>query len=156
MNPIKDLITGGFSGVVDSITGVIGKFVADPNQKAAAQLEVTKLAADYQLKLLDSERDFAVQQASVVIAEAKSESWLARNWRPIIMLEFGVILGYNFIVSPMFNLTALPIPPDMWMLLKIGLGGYVFGRSGEKMVDSAAKAYAATKGPALVLDAKAA
>src|SRR4051812_5171849 len=104
MNPIKDLITGGFSGVVDSITGVIGKFVADPNQKAAAQLEVTKLAADYQLKLLDSERDFAVQQASVVIAEAKSESWLARNWRPIIMLEFGVILGYNFIVSPMFNL----------------------------------------------------
>jgi len=28
----------------------------------------------------------------------------------------------------------LEIPPDMWALLKIGLGGYVVGRSVEKTV----------------------
>ena len=27
----------------------------------------------------------------------------------------------------------MTIPPDMWALLKIGLGGYVVGRSGEKI-----------------------
>ena len=28
----------------------------------------------------------------------------------------------------------LEIPPDMWGLLKLGLSGYIVGRSGEKMV----------------------
>jgi len=35
---------------------------------------------------------------------------------------------------PIFSLPAAVIPPDMWQLLKIGVGGYVLGRSGEKIV----------------------
>ncbi len=77
-------------------------------------------------------------QASVVVAELQSGAWLAQNWRPITMLTFVAIIANNYILYPYLSLfwgkaPVLEIPPDMWGLLKIGLGGYVVGRSGEKI-----------------------
>ena len=77
-------------------------------------------------------------QASVVVAELQSGAWLAQNWRPITMLTFVFIIANNYILYPYLSLfwnvaPKLEIPPDMWGLLKIGLGGYVVGRSGEKI-----------------------
>ena len=76
--------------------------------------------------------------AGIVTAEAKSEHWLAANWRPVTMLTFVFIIANNYILYPYLALffeeaPKLEIPPDMWALLKIGLGGYVVGRSAEKV-----------------------
>ncbi len=54
------------------------------------------------------------------------------------MLTFVAIIANNYILYPYLALfwsdaPVLEIPPDMWGLLKIGLGGYVVGRSGEKI-----------------------
>lgn len=133
MNPLQNLFTGGITGVIDSISGIIGKFVADPAQKMQAQIEMTKIATDYQVQLLNADKDLAVQQASVITAEVKSESWLARNWRPILMLVFTFIIANNYIFAPMFSIKTLPIPDQMWELLKLGIGGYIVGRSVEKI-----------------------
>lgn len=67
-------------------------------------------------------------------AEVKSESWMARNWRPSLMLSFTYIIVHTYVFVPLFGLTHVDIPPDMWGLLKLGIGGYVLGRSGEKIV----------------------
>lgn len=80
-------------------------------------------------------------QASVVLAEAQSEHWLTANWRPITMLTFVAIIANNYILYPYLALfwagaPILEIPVDMWQLLKIGLGGYVVGRSGEKIAST--------------------
>ncbi|MAE21822.1 MAG: hypothetical protein CMK92_05265 [Pseudomonas sp.] len=89
--------------------------------------EFTRLqnAVTTQLIRLESQR-LEAQQA-VVTSEAKSESWLARNWRPITMLTFLLL-----ILLDSFGLLAVPLAPQMWDLLEIGLGGYVVGRSVEK------------------------
>jgi len=144
-NPLTDIITGGFGSVISAISDVIGHFVADPNEKLKAQLELSKIATDFQIQVLQTDRDIAVQQATVITAEAKSESWIARNWRPIIMLQFGFIIGYNFILAPIFSIQSIPIPQDMWQLLKLGLGGYIIGRSVEKTVPEVTKAIIAGK-----------
>ena len=73
----------------------------------------------------------------IIVAEAKSESWIARNWRPITMLVFVFIIFNNFVLVPYgtafgFPMPSVMLPPDMFALLKIGLGGYVVGRSAEK------------------------
>ena len=85
--------------------------------------------------------DLARLQASagIITAEASSDHWLAANWRPITMLTFVFIIANNYIIYPYLALffesaPKLEIPPDMWALLKIGLGGYVVGRSVEKAV----------------------
>jgi len=60
------------------------------------------------------------------------------------MLTFVFIIANNYIFFPYIQLfggqaVELEIPDAMWGLLKIGVGGYVLGRSGEKMVDSYSK-----------------
>lgn len=140
MNPITQLLTGGFSGIINSVSGILDKFITNPEEKLKAQLQLTQMGNDLQIKAMEADKEFAVQQASVIVAEAKSESWLARNWRPLIMCEFGFIIGYNYIIAPMFGVQSLPIVPDMWSLLKLGIGGYIIGRSAEKTIPSAIEA----------------
>ena len=53
------------------------------------------------------------------------------------MLVFVFIIANNYIIAPyakaLFDVELiLELPPQMWDLLKIGLGGYVVGRSAEK------------------------
>jgi hypothetical protein len=123
-------------------------FPPDLSPEQKAQLEAG--IQEYQLKMQDSLQKYNTeiikQQGNIVKAEAQSESWIARNWRPITMLTFVFIIANNYIIYPYLSLfgipsTALNIPPDMWELLKIGLGGYVVGRSVEKAV----KNYTLTK-----------
>lgn len=144
-NPLTDIVTGGIGAFVTSIGDVIGKFVTDPNAKLQAQIELTRIATDYQGKVLEADKELAVQQASVIVAEAKSESWIARNWRPITMLTFVYIIAHNYIFATMFHLQSVPIPPDMWDLLKLGIGGYIVGRTVEKVAPNITAAVSAGK-----------
>lgn len=78
-------------------------------------------------------------QASIIIAEAQGASWLQRNWRPGLMALFGIIILNNYILNPwisaMFDVEVMmEIPEQMWGLLKLGIGGYIVGRSTEKAV----------------------
>ncbi len=118
-------IGGLFTGLREAITG---EKIADPNLK----LELLKELQQAESKMMES-------QAKTIVAEASSEHWLVASWRPITMLVFVVIIANNYIVAPYllafeYTVPTLEIPPDMWILLQLGLGGYIAGRSGEKMV----------------------
>lgn len=150
MNPLQQLLSGGVGEIFSGIKGIIGSFVTDPNQKLAAAEKVTELETAFREKQIDAERDFAAQQASVVIAEAKSDSWLARNWRPITMLTFVFIIVWNYIVVGTIGAFApqihvIEIPGDMWSLLKLGIGGYIGARTVEKVSDTAGQVVTAIK-----------
>jgi hypothetical protein len=137
-NPITNLLTGGFSGIVESVSGILDHFITNPEEKLKAQLQLTQMANDLQVKVIEADRDFAVQQAAVITAEVKSESWIARNWRPILMLTFTYIIAHNYVLAPLFSFKSLPIPDQMWELLKLGISGYIVGRSVEKIAPDVA------------------
>jgi len=127
----------GWGEAIAGVTNLIGEFVEDKDK-------VNELETAIKRKLLSLEQAVITAQREVIVAEANSQSFIARNWRPIMMLTFVSIIANNYILFPyitLFGGTAitLEIPPDMWGLLKIGVGGYVLGRSGEKMVESYAK-----------------
>ena len=63
------------------------------------------------------------------MAETQANSWLTRTWRPITMLTFVALVVWS-----MF--TGMEIPDDLWFVIKLGLGGYVGGRSVEKSVSA--------------------
>lgn len=83
-------------------------------------------------------KDFISQvidaQAKVLASEAASGSWLTQSWRPLVMLSFAAILVYTFFIGPMFDLKVVDLPSDLWTLLQVGIGGYVGGRTVEKLV----------------------
>tara|TARA_R110002167_G_scaffold327956_1_gene534286 strand:- start:9 stop:407 length:399 start_codon:yes stop_codon:yes gene_type:complete len=123
-----------FPGMVSGITGLAGKFIQDKDLQL-------KLESAIKEKMLQHEVQFVSYQRDIITAEAKSQSSLARNWRPITMLVFVLIILNNYLIYPyiqLFGGTAvqLPIPPDMWDLLKLGIGGYIAGRSVEKGIES--------------------
>jgi hypothetical protein len=109
---------------------VLDKIFPDKEDAAAAKLKLLELEQSGELKELET-------AAGIVSAEAKSEHWLVAAWRPITMLVFVVIIANNYILYPYLSLffteaPILDIPPEMWELLKLGIGGYILGRSAEK------------------------
>jgi len=132
MKGIAKVVAASVAGIGDAAIKLRSAFTGDipPDKKA----EVERL-------LLQIESEALRTRADVVVAEAKSSGWLTHSWRPITMLTFVFIIAWNYIFGPiisaMFGVeVTLPIPSDMWDLLKLGLGGYVLGRSGEKIVSA--------------------
>ncbi len=113
--------------LISGIFGVIDKAVEDKDQAASIKAKLQEMVLTGQMKEIES-------AASIIVAEAKGDSWLQRSWRPLLMCLFGVIIANNYLVVPLFGTPAAAIPPDMWDLLKLGVGGYVLGRSVEKGV----------------------
>ena len=119
------LISSIAGPLLKGVFGVIDQSIEDKDQAAALKAKLQEMVLTGQMKEIEA-------AAQIIVAEAQGDSWLQRNWRPMLMCLFGVIIANNFLVVPLFGTTAAEIPPDMWDLLKLGVGGYVVGRSVEK------------------------
>jgi hypothetical protein len=98
-------------------------------EKLALKNKLTVIENTMTSKVIDYESELLAAKTSIITAEATGESWAQRNWRPITMLTF---LG--LVVLDSFGWLVNPLAAESWTLLQIGLGGYVVGRSGEKIV----------------------
>lgn len=87
-----------------------------------AQTAISLELLGYEARLMESKHD-------VIMSEANGQSFLQRNWRPITMLTFLIL-----VVLDSFGLLSTPLAPEAWVLLQLGLGGYVVGRTAEKIV----------------------
>ena len=91
---------------------------------------------------LTYETDALKQKAEVIKAEANSKFRIAAIWRPLTMLGFLAVIMNNYVLAPyielFFDVTVpvLEIGPEMWGLLKVGIGGYIASRGVEKVVPS--------------------
>ena len=105
---------------------LIDRLWTTPEQKALAQVELLKLAQAGELAELS-------ERAGIIKAEASSDSWLAANWRPIVMLVFT-----GLIVARWFGWAAPNLSEQeyikLWSIVELGMGGYVIGRSAEKII----------------------
>lgn len=121
---ILEVITG-------PVTDLLSEIVEDPDERA-------RLQAQFQLAMLQHESTLVNATRDIVVAEAQSESWIARNWRPITALTFTAILANNYILVPWLRafgvetIAVLDMPPELFTLLTVMIGGYVVGRSLEK------------------------
>ncbi|WKD51726.1 3TM-type holin [Microbulbifer spongiae] len=117
-------------GAISAISGLIGKAIdkAFPDKSEANRL---KAEIDRQLIAMDFKE--LESATSVITAEAGGESWLQRCWRPIAMLTF-----VSLVVAHWLGWTAPNLSEEQTLALleivKIGLGGYVVGRSAEKAI----------------------
>lgn len=119
--PKADTATGLIKAV-----GVLGK-----DLRTAITGDIpAELRADLLGKTLDITTKLIDVQSNVIVAEAGGKSWLQRTWRPITMMVFLVL-----VILDSFEWLPSPLAPQAWTLLSIGLGGYVIGRSAEKVVD---------------------
>jgi hypothetical protein len=119
--------------------GPIAKLIAKTIDKAVPDKDLKeKLKHEINTQLLTSGTEEMKAASKIILAEAKSSSWLTSSWRPALMWICIIVIFNNFILMPFANVIfgtslILEIPDPMWNLLTIGIGGYIAGRSGEKI-----------------------
>ena len=136
---------GALIPVLAPILGDVVKRILPEDKDKAAEIE-----RELSMPLMMNSATVEKAAADVILAEAKSDSWLASSWRPILMLVITAIVAWNFLFAPLIELAvalitndqiplAIDLPSELWTLLTVGVGGYVMGRSGEKIVNNLRK-----------------
>jgi hypothetical protein len=120
--------------ISDTVNNVINKIIPDKTLALQLQAEITK-------ELISSDEMDIENAVKVIVAEAQGQSALQRNWRPILMLSIVAIIVNNYILAPYLtsfglHVVTLALPDKLFSLMEIGVGGYVMGRTGEKMLET--------------------
>ncbi len=140
---------------------LLKRFIPDKKEQAEAEiklkeilLEADKVRQETEARKLEAQAKQVESASSVIRAETESESVAARNWRPHLMYFFMGLIAYGAVISPLLraifstfgiDVPIYTLPTQVWDIVWVCVGGYVIGRSGEKMVGfySSAKANAA-------------
>ncbi len=93
--------------------------------------EADKRRADLAMMIQNGEMQKLDIVASIIKSEAGSEHWLTANWRPLTMLTFVALIVAHWLGFTAENLTD-EVVIMLLEIVKVGLGGYVIGRSVEK------------------------
>ena len=132
-------IWGFLSELVSPVTKLIDELHTSEEEKLQIKAEMFKLQQDITNKVIAYETQLMDNQAKVILAEAQGESWLQRNWRPLMMIWFAVLLGMYWFGFTPANLSQQTID-QLFLLMQLGIGGYIVGRSGEKIIPQVVEA----------------
>lgn len=121
MAGILDFLKGN---AIDAIGKVVDTVITNDDEKSKAKKELAEV-------VLKSLNEVANVQGEVIKKEMEG-NFLQKSWRPLLMLTFGTIL-----VCKWFGLTDGNIDYELELklmdIVQLGLGGYVVGRSVEKV-----------------------
>lgn len=111
---------------------IVGSLFPDPMEKAKAEAEAMR-------QLLAHQGEIEAAAAKIIQTEAASTHWLAANWRPLTMITFTALIVARWMgwVAP--NISEAEYL-KLWSIIEFGLGGYVVGRSVEKVAPAIATA----------------
>lgn len=131
------------SGIFKPATELIDELHTSEEEKLQLRNSLVKLQNEVTMKQLellgkqmDLEKELLDARSKVTVSELTGASWLQRNWRPITMFIFvGLIVLDTLDLLP----GSAKLPDGFMSLVKIGLGGYVIGRSVEKAGPAIAK-----------------
>lgn len=126
------MIAGIIAGLISSVTGLVSEFVEDKDK-------ANELSAKLQVLIHTEAMNLINAQKEVLVTEMKG-NWLQKSWRPLLMLTVVAIVANNYVLFPYLKMMfgvgmVLELPEKLWSLLTIGVGGYIVGRSGEKIAE---------------------
>lgn len=141
MSIIKDIVLG----VIQPVATLVDNLHTSTEEKLQIQTKLFELQVGVYDKVVDYETRLAEAQAKIITAEAQSESWLSRNWRPLTMVVFVALVVNRWTgISVLLGIPQVMVPHDielkLWDAITLGLGGYIAGRSLEKIAPSVAEA----------------
>ena len=122
--------------LIPVLAPILGKVLdkAIPDKDAREKAQAAALT-----QLMEHQHEIEQAAGQIIRTEAASSHWLAANWRPLTMLTFTAL-----IVARWFGFAAPELSEAeylaLWDIVEIGIGGYIVGRSAEKIVPTVAQA----------------
>lgn len=137
MGKLAELFGGN---IAEGVAKIISLFHVDPNLAAANAEKLAEIQASLVAKQMDAAQTEMNAAASIITAEANSQSWLPRNVRPLLLLLWGLAITFNAIIPVVARfwvpgLQPFPLDPWVYKLTAIGFTGYVTARTWEKVTD---------------------
>jgi hypothetical protein len=122
-------------GWISGLFGLLGNAISGLFNFKAQQGEVVKQALQTvsDVSATNAARERAI--SDIIASEASSQFWLTACWRPLLMLIFaGIIVSSWFgYVPPHMGDTMSPMLARIFDLMELGMGGYIGGRTIEKI-----------------------
>ena len=128
MSILTKIFSAGASELVKSVGGVLDNLTTSKEEKLAAELKIKELIASYEVQM---EKEISSRWD----ADMKSDSWLAKNVRPLtlIFLVISTVL-LIFIDAGVINFVVEAKWTDLLQIVLITvIGAYFGGRSLEKV-----------------------
>ncbi|MDF1687321.1 MAG: 3TM-type holin [Parvibaculaceae bacterium] len=132
------------AGLFEPVSKVIDDVFTNDEERGKLKNALFEAKSNLTQNLLEHEAKLVDAQSKIVTAEATGKSWIQRNWRPLTMLTFvGLIVArwMGFTAPGMSQAEYLSV----YDLMKLGLGGYVAGRTIEKVAPQVLETWRATK-----------
>lgn len=114
-------------GIFQPVVDLIDNLSTSDEERLELQAEIKQIENDFVSRILDYEGKLLELQSSIINSEIKGENWLQRNWRPIGMLNLLCL-----ITAAAIGLID-PLPDKILTIVEWGFGGYIIGRSAEKI-----------------------
>lgn len=115
------------ANIVEKIGEVVERLTLPAREKRQLEAELLRCVQEWEREL--------VRERAELLREEAHGNWLQRSWRPLVMLTFAIVI----LIGTFTDISILSDTSRFWDLLEIGLGGYVIGRSGEKMAEAVFK-----------------
>ena len=127
MSILTQIFSSGAAELVKGVGGVIDNLHTSKEEKLAAELKVKELIASYEIEM-------SKQVTSRWEADMKSDSWLSKNVRPLVLVFLVVsTILMIFIDAGTINFVVEAKWTDLLQLVLITvIGAYFGGRSLEK------------------------
>ena len=128
MSIITKIFSGGAADLVKGVGGIIDNLHTSKEEKLAAELKIKQLISDYEIEM---EKNITSRWE----ADLKSDSWLSKNVRPLVMIFLIVCtMLLIFIDAGVLNFEVKSSWVDLLQLVLITvIGAYFGGRSLEKV-----------------------
>ena len=110
--------------ILPSIFSLVDKLIPDQKASAEAKLKVMEMQQSGQLKEFEG--------AVKILTTEMQGNWLQKSWRPLVMIVFTALIVARWLGFSAPNLSQEEYMA-LWDIVELGLGGYVIGRSAEKI-----------------------
>ena len=127
MSILTKIFSGGATELVKGVGGIIDNLHTSKEEKLAAELKIKQLISDYEVEM---EKNITSRWE----ADLKSDSWLSKNVRPLVLIFLIVCtMLLIFIDAGTIKFIVEPKWTDLLQLVLITvIGAYFGGRSLEK------------------------
>lgn len=133
------------SGIFKPATDIIDKVHTSDKERlelrnalAKINADVTTKLAEYEMKVIELQAQVIKAASDVSVAEAKSESWFVRHYKPLIITSMFVM-----IIGEAFGLLKTELPEIFWQIFGASFGVLT---AGPKLASGAGKVAQSIKG----------
>jgi hypothetical protein len=122
-----------FLTLIPFFKDILFRIIPDKKEAADAVQKMQDSMNALEVERLKAQQVENTAKKDIITTEMNTNTWFS-DWRAKLMTMCTLMIGFNWIIVPILNsllyfigtsITPRDIPSEAWLLLNVGLGGYI-------------------------------